>query len=103
MTPRRILASLIALTLAVAIVWAIGAKPIGESFGAMIRDPWGLVTLIDLYAGFVAFAMVLCLFEKPWVAGLLFVLLCVLGNLVSLGWLVFRGFTLIEKRLSQTG
>jgi hypothetical protein len=101
MTPRSLIAALFGVTLAVAIVWAMGEKSIGESFSAMIRDPWGVVTLIDLYAGFVAFALVIWLFEKPWVAALLFVLLCVLGNIVSLGWLIVRGFKLIESRMER--
>jgi hypothetical protein len=35
--------------------------------------------------------MVVSWVEKPWVAGVLFVLLCVLGNVVSLLWIAFRG------------
>ena len=101
MSPKRIASLLFAAILAIAIIWAMGQKPIGESFAAMIRDPWGVVTLIDLYAGFVAFALVIWLFEKPWVAALLFVLLCVLGNIVSLGWLIVRGFKLIESRMER--
>lgn len=101
MTARKFIASLFGIVLAVAIVWAIGQKPMGESFSAMIRDPWGIVTLIDLYSGFVAFALVIALFEKPWVAGVLFLLLCVLGNVVSTAWLVVRGFSLIQSRISR--
>jgi hypothetical protein len=101
MTPKRIVALLFAALLTIAIVWAMGQKPIGESFAAMIRDPWGVVTLIDLYAGFIAFALVIALYEKPWVAAVLFVLLCVLGNIISLGWLAFRGFRIIESRLGR--
>jgi hypothetical protein len=101
MTPKRIVSLLFAGLLTIAIIWAIGQKPIGESFGAMIRDPWGVVTLIDLYAGFIAFVLVIAFYEKPWVAAVLFGLLCVLGNIVSLGWLAFRGFKLIESRLSR--
>jgi hypothetical protein len=99
MTPKRIVSLLFAALLTIAIVWAMGQKLIGESFAAMIRDPWGVVTLIDLYAGFIAFALVIAFYEKPWVAVVLFGLLCVLGNIISLGWLAFRGFRLIESRL----
>jgi len=91
MKPIQIFALALALVLTAAIIWAIGQKPIGESFSQMVRDPWGIVTLIDLYWGFIAFALIVAWFEKPWVAGLLFVLLCVLGNVVSLLWLAFRG------------
>lgn len=91
MKPAKILAIALALVLTAAIFWAMGQKPIGESFSQMIRDPWGVVTLIDLYWGFIAFAVVVSWFEKPWVAGVLFVLLCVLGNVVSLLWIAFRG------------
>ena len=91
MSPKRIASLLFAAILAIAIIWAMGQKPIGESFSQMVRDPWGIVTLIDLYWGFIAFALIVAWFEKPWVAGLLFVLLCVLGNVVSMLWLAFRG------------
>lgn len=101
MTARKFIASLCGIILAIAIVWAMGQKPIGESFSEMIRDPWGIVTLIDLYAGFIAFALVIALFEKPWVAGVLFLLLCVLGNVISAGWLVVRGFSLIQSRINR--
>lgn len=100
MTIKRIVAIVLALTLSAAIVWAMGLKPLSVSFGEMIRDPWGVVTLIDLYSGFVAFALVVALVEKPWVAALLFVALCVLGNVVSLFWLAFRGLRLVERRIA---
>ena len=99
MTASKFIASLCGIVLAVAIVWAMGQKPIGESFSEMIRDPWGIVTLIDLYSGFVAFALVVALFEKPWVAALLFIALCVLGNVISTFWLVWRGFHLIRQQI----
>lgn len=99
MKPAKILAIGLALVLTVAIVWAMGQKPIGESFSQMIRDPWGVVTLIDLYWGFIAFAVVVSWFEKPWVAGVLFVLLCVLGNVVSLLWIAFRGLVWARAQL----
>lgn len=98
---RRALALFFAALLAFAIVWAMGEKAIGESFSAMIRDPWGVVTLIDLYSGFIAFALVMAFFEKPWVAIVLFALLCVLGNVVSLGWLAFRGLGLIRHAAAR--
>jgi hypothetical protein len=101
MTIQKSIAALVALLLGAAIVWAMGEKAIGDSFAEMIRDPWGIVTLIDLYAGFIAFALVLAYFEKPWVAVLLFVLMCGLGNLISLGWLVIRGFSLFKSRLES--
>lgn len=99
MKPAKILAIGLALVLTAAIFWAMGQKPIGESFSQMIRDPWGVVTLIDLYWGFIAFAVVVSWFEKPWVAGVLFVLLCVLGNVVSLLWIAFRGLVWARAQL----
>ncbi|MBU3731314.1 MAG: hypothetical protein FGM26_07210 [Beijerinckiaceae bacterium] len=99
MKPLKIVAFLFALILTAAIIWAIGEKPMGESFSAMIRDPWGVVTLIDLYWGFIAFAVVVSWFEKPWVTAILFVLLCVLGNVVSMLWLAFRGLGWARSQL----
>jgi hypothetical protein len=42
-----LLAALIA-----AIVWAAGRESLGDGFRRLLDHPWGVVTLIDVYAGF---------------------------------------------------
>jgi hypothetical protein len=42
--------------LAALIVWASMNANFGESFSAITADPWGIVSLVDLYLGFLIFA-----------------------------------------------
>ncbi len=82
-----------ALALVVAIVWAIGAdgRSTGAIIGEMLSKPWTVVTLVDLYAGFVLIAVLVCLFEKSWPARLFWAApLFLLGNVWAAAWLVFR-------------
>jgi hypothetical protein len=57
----------------------------------LIRDPWGLATLIDAYCGFcVASVWIWAVERKKSVAVAWIVALMVLGNLASLIWLGLR-------------
>lgn len=91
----RIASGLLFLVLAVSIVWAFKAAPFWESFGVISANPWGKVTLIDLYTGFFFAAVVIGIVDGLWVGIVCFVLLCVLGNVVSLAWLAWHGFNLL--------
>jgi hypothetical protein len=81
-----------ALTIAftLCICWAFTQKPISESGAWMMSDPWGIVTLFDLYIGFFMFGILIFLtipkkvFLLIWIPALLF-----LGNVVSLIYLIF--------------
>lgn len=87
---RAVVAIAAALFIA-AIIWAFGERPIGESFAEISADPWGIVTLIDLYLGFALFAIVIALTERrPLPAAAWIVPLFVLGNAVAAAWLIFR-------------
>lgn len=88
-----------ALILAAAIVWAGSSANIRASFGLITADPWGIVTLIDLYAGFVFAGAVIWLLEpRKGLASALILLTLVLGNLVTLLWLALRGLQLLAGR-----
>ncbi len=96
----QIIYAVLGLILAGLIVWASFAADIGQSFGAIVADPWGLVALVDLYLGFAIFWVFLFLVDgvKPttfvWAIALLF-----LGNVLAVVWLVLRWNTL-SKRLA---
>ncbi len=49
----RLAFALPGLILAAAIVWAFGKADFWASGAQIVANPWGLVTLIDLYAGFI--------------------------------------------------
>ena len=80
----RIICGILFVLLSGSIIWAFKAAPFWESFDLISANPWGKVTLIDLYSGFVAFAIVIGLVDGPWIGLIAFLLLCVLGNIVSL-------------------
>lgn len=91
----RLLCGLLFIILSGSIIWAFKSAPFWASFDLITENPWGKVTLIDLYSGFVAFAIIIGLVDGPWIGLIAFLLLCVLGNVVSLAWLAFHGFTLV--------
>jgi hypothetical protein len=83
--------------LAGSIVWAFTQAPFWESASAIAANPWGVVTLIDLYLGFFIFAIVIARFEpNRGLAVALIAAMPVLGNVVPLAWLVWRGLALIK-------
>lgn len=94
----RILFTLLALALLGLIAWAFGQAPFWDSVARVVADPWGLVMLGDLYAGFVAATALFFLVEKRGVAVVLFVALMILGNVVTLLWLAWRGWTALRAR-----
>jgi hypothetical protein len=84
--------------LAVLLLWNIGVALRAESLlvagPRLAADPWGWVTIIDVYLGFVVFAGYLCVREGrasralPWLAAI-----AVLGNVATAAyvlWVLWR-------------
>jgi energy-converting hydrogenase Eha subunit H len=95
----RILCILGALVMIGAIVWAFGLAPFWPSVAEMMRNPWGVVTVIDLYLGFLVFAIVIARFEtNRAIAVAMIAALPLLGNVVSLAWLAWRGLALLRRQ-----
>jgi len=70
-------------------------------FDAIRTLPWGIVTLVDLYIGFLFFAIIVFLTERSWmVAALWAVPIFILGNIWAAVWLVIR-LPHIAKQLSK--
>lgn len=84
------------------IVWASMNANFGESFTAIAADPWGIVSLADLYLGFLIFAVFVFLVDgaRPasfaWVIALMF-----LGNVLAVIWLVLRWPVLVRRLSGQ--
>jgi hypothetical protein len=100
MTPLRFLFLTAALVLAAAIVWAAATASFSASFAKIVNDPWGVVTLIDLYAAFLVSGLMIWRFEpvRPLALALI-VLTLGLGSLVPLLWIAFRaGPALVAAR-----
>ena len=92
MTPLRICLLVAAAILSGAIFWAAHAAPWFAGFSTVLANPWGVVTLIDLYAGFLfAGAMIWLIEPNKRLAATLILITLVLGNVVPLMWLALRG------------
>lgn len=76
--------------LSVAIAYASVSADLFASFGQISAMPWGLVSLIDLYLGFVVLAVLIGLVERRGAALGWIVALFVLGNVVGAAWFAWR-------------
>lgn len=80
--------------LAALLVWEIGVAMRAESLFVagprLAADPWGWVTIVDVYLGFVVFGGYLCLREGrvvralPWL-----VAIALLGNVATAGYVLW--------------
>ncbi|MCC6230375.1 MAG: DUF1475 family protein [Phycisphaerales bacterium] len=92
-TLYAVIFALLAVVLIALIVWASVEKHVLEIFKVMLAERWGIVTLIDLYAGFVVTATWICVLERrawralPWLIAMVF-----LGNLATAVYVVFRAW-----------
>lgn len=101
MTAFRIIAALGAIALAISIVWAslTAGQSLSEAVGWLISEPWGVVSLIDLYLGFVLIAILIWVFEPNKRIALVFILpLPILGNVWSAVWLAWRLGRIVKAR-----
>ncbi|MBB5517753.1 DUF1475 family protein [Amphiplicatus metriothermophilus] len=82
------------------IVWAMGAdgRGLGPVLAAMLAEPWTIVTLADLYLGFVIAAAAIVLAERRLAVGLAWALpIFVLGNVWTALWVALRLPTLVRR------
>jgi hypothetical protein len=86
------------LVLTAAIVWAFGNAEFWPSVALVTANPWGVVTVIDLYAGFIMTGIAVAAIERwrPRAWGML-ALALVLGNVVYALWAVSRGAALLRE------
>jgi hypothetical protein len=99
----RVVIGVVGVALLAAILWAsFGGGPLHGQFldqvGVMTTLPWGVVTLVDLYAGFIFFAVIIFLAERSWLAAALWsVPLLFLGNIWAAVWLIVRLPSLVRR------
>jgi hypothetical protein len=91
-----IIALFVALT--AAIVWASATGAILEEGGAIAALPWGIVTLADLYSGFILSALAILAIEpRRRLAIGLAASVFVLGNIVPLAWVALRWRVILDR------
>ena len=94
----RVALAFIGVALAILIAWAVHAGDFGEAGAWLTTDPWGIVTLADLYLGFLLSAVMICFLERSWKAVLWIAPIPVLGNVWTVLWVIFRFPVLIGRK-----
>jgi Protein of unknown function (DUF1475) len=90
MMPLRLIYALLGAGLAGLIIFAISSGDFWQAGHWLTSDPWGLVTLADLYLGLAVAAALIALFERSWTALLWIIPLPFLGNVWTIVWFVLR-------------
>ena len=96
----RIFLCAIALLLAACIVWAgfIANSHLFDDGGKILEEPWGVVTMVDLYVGFTVAGLIILIVEpNKWVGAAWAAPIFILGNVVTAVWLVVRAPLLVAK------
>lgn len=83
------------------IVWAATQSDFWAAVDLITSDPWGQVTLADLYLGFVLTAVVIAAFERSWMAVIWIAPLPFLGNAWAVIWFVVRWPELVRRLRAQ--
>ena len=94
----RLALAFIGVALVILIAWAFNAGDFGEAGAWLTTDPWGIVTLADLYFGFLLSAVMIGFLERNWKAVLWIAPIPVLGNVWTVLWVIFRFPVLIGRK-----
>ncbi len=90
MTILRLVLAVLGAGFAALIVWAVLYGDFAAAGAWLFGNPWGLVTLADLYLGFVLSAVVIAVLERNWYAVLWIAPIPFLGNVWTVVWFTFR-------------
>lgn len=89
--PIRLIALVLAAAFVALVGWASWRGDFGAEFGAITAMPWGRVSLIDLYLGFLIYAAFVWSLETDLKMRLLWIVpVFFLGNAWSLVWIAVR-------------
>ncbi|MEM8935054.1 MAG: DUF1475 family protein [Pseudomonadota bacterium] len=80
-----------ALLASFAWAWGLDDRGLGPVLSEMVSKPWTVVTLIDLYLGFLLCAIVVFLFERNKLVAIAWcVPIFILGNVWTAAWFLIR-------------
>ncbi len=97
---------IVGLALLGLVIWAFAAKQelhgtFFDQFAVVTTLPWGVVALVDLYIGFLFFAVIVFLTERSWIVAALWAApIFIIGNIWAALWLVIR-LPHLAKQLSK--
>ncbi|OLF75374.1 hypothetical protein AWH62_06005 [Maricaulis sp. W15] len=99
----RLVALVGALGLTALIAWAVQTGDFGAAGAWLTSHPWGLVTLGDLYFGFLIAAFFIAGIERDWRWRLFWILpLPLIGNVWAGLWLCLRAGRVRDALRSRT-
>ena len=79
-------------------------EPLWQGLQAIMQQPWGVATMLDLYGGLLIFGTWIALTEpRRSLIPLWWVLLLLFGNMVSLAYLLRRSFIARDLRTAIFG
>lgn len=99
MSLLRAVLVLFGILFAALIVWAVIYGDFAAAGAWLTSDPWGIVTLADLYFGFLLSAVLIAMTERRWTAVLWIAPIPFLGNVWTVIWFIVR-IPHLSKRLS---
>ncbi|MET0182708.1 MAG: hypothetical protein ABW199_07475 [Caulobacterales bacterium] len=106
MTPVRAVIGIMGLALLGLLIWAAVAMTdlhgsLLDQLDVIVSLPWGVVSIADLYAGFVLFAVLVFLTERTWWQAALWAApIFIVGNVWAAIWFVVR-LPHLAKQLSK--
>jgi hypothetical protein len=80
----KLIALLGMIAMGAALIYGFSAGTLGQDGSALMKMPWGIVSLVDVYTGFILFSGWILFRERNlWIALGLVVLVMVLGNFIA--------------------
>jgi len=91
----KVIAALGLLAMTVVLVYGFTVGNFSEDGAKIITNPWGIVSLVDLYVGFTLFSGWIVYREKAWLPSVIWVVL-----MMTLGFWAGALYTLIALQTS---
>ncbi len=89
----KIVALIGAVAMSIALINGFVRGDFFEDGGTLMRNPWGVVSLVDLYVGFVLFSLWIIYRESSWIARVIWVTLMMVFGFLTASiylWYVFH-------------
>ncbi|MEN0002458.1 MAG: hypothetical protein AAF940_16405 [Pseudomonadota bacterium] len=95
----RFILAILGIAFAALIVWAVMVGDFWAEGGWLTSNPWGIVSLADLYLGFLLAAVIIAFAERTWAALFWIAPIPFLGNVWVVIWFVLR-LPMLRQRLA---